>query len=485
MTEQSTRQRAKRWSLKRPVTCALVACTALCLLIPRPGFADPGGGTRIPDTGAIPQATAPLNPAGTGTGTTPAVTPVTGPMATEIMNRSSQVEALGEQLKQAQIDAQAAHDAAASTYDAWQQAQTKATQLRAIANATASDAYKQAESMGPFGAYADAMHQLGVLAPGFADSTPGGVAGSQTAARDATDAEAAATNAKTAYDSASATEQSKNQARDALNAKYTDQSSSLATLKAQNSSAVAEAEAAQEATDQRLAPGFAAGTNVDGMVANPIAIRAVQFALAQRPKPYKFGAEGPNAYDCSGLTWASYRHVGITIPRVAKDQYHQTTKIDVSKILPGDLLFFSRTSTTDWTTISHVGMYIGDGKMVEAPTTGDVVKVATVWWSAFYGATRIVSPVKAPKKTTTTPPKSPSHKPSQKPTGPTGGPTGPGTGTPTGGTTPTPNPPPTSSSSGADPGGSEPSSPASTDTSTAPADKTADPAASSASTGGG
>src|SRR5690349_16471409 len=98
MTEQSTGaavervRRARRAA--RPITFALVACTTLCLLIPRPGYGD-NGNTTIPDTGAPPVATAPLGPPGAGTGAT-VTTPVAGPMATQIMNESAAVEALGE-----------------------------------------------------------------------------------------------------------------------------------------------------------------------------------------------------------------------------------------------------------------------------------------------------------------------------------------------------------------------------------------------------
>ena len=64
------------------------------------------------------------------------------------------------------------------------------------------------------------------------------------------------------------------------------------------------------------------GKNVNGQAANPKALEAVQFALKQLGKPYVFGAEGPDSYDCSGLTWASYRSVGVTIPRIADYQEH-------------------------------------------------------------------------------------------------------------------------------------------------------------------
>jgi cell wall-associated NlpC family hydrolase len=394
----------------RPLTWSLVACSALCLLIPRPAGADPGN-TTVPDSGAAPVASAPLQLPGSTT-TTPVTTPVTGPLGTRIMAETAAVEALGEQLKQAQLDASAAHDATVATEQAWQQASSTATDLRDRADNAAGEAYKKAEALGPFGGYANTMHQLGVLAPGFADDTPGGVAGSQSAAQDAARAEQLAKTASMAYQSALATEQQRNHQRDQLNTSYSQRSAALVSLRANNTQAVAQAEAAQEAADRQLAGQFGAGSNVDGKVASPTALAAVRFALSQLGAEYHFGAEGPykNGYDCSGLVWASYRHVGVGVPRVAKDQYHGTTVIDVTKLLPGDLVFFSTTSKSDWTTISHVGMYLGDNKMVEAPHTGDVVKIATVWWSAFFGATRVVPAVAAPA-----PPAPPSPTPSRTP----------------------------------------------------------------------
>src|SRR5262249_9332625 len=153
----------------------------------------------------------------------------------------------------------------------------------------------------------------------------------------------------------------------------------------------------QQNSDSQYCRTLPLSTNVKGQVANPKALAAVNFALSQIGDPYVFGDEGPNSYDCSGLTWRSYRIAGVTIPRVARYQYHATTPISIQQLLPGDLVFFSTTSRTDWTQISHVGMYIGGGKMIEAPHTGDHVKIAPVWWSAFFGATRVVPAVGGPK----------------------------------------------------------------------------------------
>ena len=145
------------------------------------------------------------------------------------------------------------------------------------------------------------------------------------------------------------------------------------------------------------------------MVADPRALKAVQYALAQLGDQYVWAAEGPDQFDCSGLMWAAYRSAGYQLARVARDQYYTTRSrsVDRYSLLPGDLVFFA--SGSSWTTIHHVGMYIGGGKMVHAPNSNEVVKVSTVWWSRFYAATRIFGAVPGPNTTptATTPPTTP------------------------------------------------------------------------------
>ena len=133
-----------------------------------------------------------------------------------------------------------------------------------------------------------------------------------------------------------------------------------------------------------------------GGEAHPRALAAVRYALAQLGDPYVWAAEGPNAFDCSGLMWAAYRTAGADyfgLPRVARDQYYATRHRTVapSALLPGDLIFFA--SSSSWTSVHHVGMYIGEGKMVHAPTFGDVVRIAPVDTSRIYAATRIFGAV--------------------------------------------------------------------------------------------
>ena len=101
-------------------------------------------------------------------------------------------------------------------------------------------------------------------------------------------------------------------------------------------------------------------------------------ASAELGKPYVFGAEGPNSFDCSGLVWAAYRQVGITLPRIANQQYNATTKINVNDLLPGDLVFYGSPA-------HHVGIYLGAGKMIDAPDVGKPVRIEGVGTPTNYG----------------------------------------------------------------------------------------------------
>jgi cell wall-associated NlpC family hydrolase len=113
--------------------------------------------------------------------------------------------------------------------------------------------------------------------------------------------------------------------------------------------------------------------------------RAVAFALAQRGKPYRWGAEGPHAYDCSGLTFAAYRAAGVSIPRTAAAQLAGAgPRIARRALRPGDLVVFA----TSGPTRRHVGLYLGRGRMVEAPNRRSVVRVGSIERPGYLGAVR-------------------------------------------------------------------------------------------------
>ncbi|GAA4990397.1 hypothetical protein GCM10023205_72250 [Yinghuangia aomiensis] len=111
------------------------------------------------------------------------------------------------------------------------------------------------------------------------------------------------------------------------------------------------------------------------------AATAIAFAKAQLGKPYVYGAEGPDAYDCSGLVQAAYKAAGVSLPRVTNDQFAAGRKVSTSDLQPGDLVFY-------YSGISHVGIYIGNGQIIHAPNSRTVVKIASVDSMPIAGATR-------------------------------------------------------------------------------------------------
>jgi peptidoglycan DL-endopeptidase CwlO len=98
---------------------------------------------------------------------------------------------------------------------------------------------------------------------------------------------------------------------------------------------------------------------------------AVNTALAERGRPYVWAAAGPSSFDCSGLMLYAYRAAGISLPHSSAAQARMGRAVSMSELAPGDLVFY-------YSPISHVGMYIGNGQIVNAPTAGDVVKVVGI-----------------------------------------------------------------------------------------------------------
>ncbi|SNS42466.1 NlpC/P60 family protein [Geodermatophilus saharensis] len=117
---------------------------------------------------------------------------------------------------------------------------------------------------------------------------------------------------------------------------------------------------------------------------NAAAQVAVDTALAQVGDPYVYGATGPNAFDCSGLTSFAYKAAGISIPRTSKLQSTFGTAVAKSDLQPGDLVFF-------YSPVSHVGMYIGNGQMVHASTAGKPVAVVDLDSMPSYAGARRVA----------------------------------------------------------------------------------------------
>jgi len=128
--------------------------------------------------------------------------------------------------------------------------------------------------------------------------------------------------------------------------------------------------AATTASSQVLAPNRAAQT-------------ALSIAMAQRGKPYVWGAAGPNAFDCSGLTEYAFARAGISLPHSSRMQSRIGQPVSRAHLRPGDLVFF-------YSPVGHVGIYLGHGKMLHAPTTGQVVKITNMaFMHGFHNARRL------------------------------------------------------------------------------------------------
>jgi len=125
------------------------------------------------------------------------------------------------------------------------------------------------------------------------------------------------------------------------------------------------------------------------------ALGAVKAALSQLGVPYSWGGGGPNGptygsdqganikgFDCSGLTLYAYAQMGINLPHFTGDQWNAGTRLNKDQLKPGDLVFF-------YSDLHHMGMYIGNGKMVHAPQTGDVVKISSIEGRPFAGGVRV------------------------------------------------------------------------------------------------
>jgi cell wall-associated NlpC family hydrolase len=145
-----------------------------------------------------------------------------------------------------------------------------------------------------------------------------------------------------------------------------------AQLEAANGNLSAADRAAQRATGGAIPNVKAPG---------PAAQAAVNAALSKLGSAYVWGATGPSTFDCSGLMVWAYNKAGISLPRSSSAQSQTGTPVSRDQLQPGDLVFY-------YSPVSHVGMYIGNGMMVHAPTSGDVVKIAPLQ-SQYAGARRV------------------------------------------------------------------------------------------------
>ncbi|CAM3188290.1 NlpC/P60 family protein [Prescottella defluvii] len=128
------------------------------------------------------------------------------------------------------------------------------------------------------------------------------------------------------------------------------------------------------------APSWDSSSIQATQVASSTGQAAANAAQSKVGSPYVWGATGPNSFDCSGLVQWAYKQAGVSVPRTSYDQVAGGTPVSKSNLQPGDVVAFYGAD--------HIGIYIGNGSVVHAPTEGDVVKISPVDSMPFSGASR-------------------------------------------------------------------------------------------------
>jgi len=232
----------------------------------------------------------------------------------------------------------------------------------------------------------DQGHVIGRLARERAD-TVGRLEGGERRADEL------AREARAALDAQLTLTQRRKKERDDVRRRLGDVEKLLASLTAAQLTAIAERERAD--VDEAQKRVMATGDLDDHRPPSPEGDRAVRYAVDQIGKPYEWGAEGPRSYDCSGLTSEAWIHAGTPIPRTSQEQWARLRRIPLKELRPGDLVIYFPEAT-------HVAMYLGDGRVVQAPRTGEKVKISPIASNPVLGAVR---PDPGAKATATATPK--------------------------------------------------------------------------------
>jgi peptidoglycan DL-endopeptidase CwlO len=307
----------------------------------------------------------------------------------QIDQNGDKISALSEQYDGAQLKLQTAQQAAADAQARIDAAQAETNRLKKLVQDRAASVYVRASSGADFGEldvtntsdlavrnkYADIASERDDAVVGQLE-----VAKEQLAQQKAV-AEKAEADAQVERDQIA-------QSKTAIEAANAQQQQLLSQVKGQLAQLIAQeqarrAAAAAAAARARFAPGLkgrsAAVVNPGSVPDLPPpsarAASAIAFAKAQLGKPYQYAASGPGSYDCSGLTMAAWGAAGVSLPHYSGAQYSMLPKVPLNAMQPGDLVFWGSGGS------QHVGLYVGNGLMIHAPHTGDVVRVAPVYGS--------------------------------------------------------------------------------------------------------
>ena len=140
--------------------------------------------------------------------------------------------------------------------------------------------------------------------------------------------------------------------------------------------------AAAESAEASVGIGYSPSPIPPPPAPNPSVGAVLDAAYSVIGTPYQYGGSSPETgFDCSGFTMWAWSHAGVYLPHSSAAQYASLPHVAQEDLQPGDLLFF-------YNPISHVGMYVGGGRMIHSPHTGSVVQVVSVYWDSFVGAAR-------------------------------------------------------------------------------------------------
>ncbi|MDG4861362.1 NlpC/P60 family protein [Streptomyces sp. T-3] len=190
-----------------------------------------------------------------------------------------------------------------------------------------------------------------------------------------------ATKARKALDAQQVLAAKQKKQRDAVTARLKAVEKLLAGLSASQLAELRKLEEAGMADAQRKFMASGALSSVRAQAPSRAGDKALRYAVRQIGKPYKWGAEGPKAYDCSGLTSQAWTRAGHAIPRTSQEQWASLPRIPLRDLRPGDLVIYFPKAT-------HVAMYLGDGMVIQAPRPGARVKVSPIASNPLLGAVR-------------------------------------------------------------------------------------------------
>ncbi len=353
---------APRRSPRRAGAVLLAALTAIVMAVL--GVLLPGLPTASADPGDAPQTSEEA--------------------AALVAAKAHELEAVTERFNEARETLRAQQAAAQQAAERLEQAQAELARTQQAVRGVARSAFT-GEGLSPFsalmtsGSADEFVNRMGVLdmVAGHQNELLGRAASANvTAAQAQATAEQAAGAAQQTYDEVAAQQTALEAEIDDYQALYDqldEEEKRAAIAAAAHDSARASRTDRTDAGSTGSGGSSAAdsGPSTGSVASSEAAQIAVDTAMAQRGKPYVWAAAGPGSYDCSGLVQYAYGAAGLQLPHSSAMQAQIGTPVSRADLQPGDLVFF-------YSPVSHVGIYIGGGQMVHAPTFGDVVKVADV-----------------------------------------------------------------------------------------------------------